>query len=386
MCSIWKTLTYYTTLDMIKLHFTIEKTKGYARTGHFSLNGVTVQTPAFMPVGTKATIKWLPLEYLHDHANLGAENRINLILANTFHLYLRPGDQIIKKLWWLHRFENWDWLILTDSWWFQVFSLWLSKTGKPLAKVRDDGVLFSSPIDGSKHLFTPTWVVDIQMNLWSDIMMVLDVCSPTTNNTKDKTYQQMQLTHRWAKEQFDYFEQHYNSARWVLFPIIQWWLYPDLREESAAFLKQYAWDGIAIGWLSVGETREEMTTMLDWLADKYPVDKPRYLMWVWTPEDLIIWIDRGIDLFDCVHPTRLGRHGVGMKLWWNIKITNAQYREDPNPIVEWCTCHTCRNFTRAYLHHLHREWELLWGLLLSLHNIAYLHQICEMKRNEILRG
>ena len=367
---------------MSKLVYTLQGQSWHARAWNFTLNWIEIKTPAFMPVWTKATIKWMPLEMMNG--DWLWTDPINLILANTFHLYLSPGDQRIKNQWWLHKFENWDRLILTDSRWFQVFSLWLSKSWKSLVRIVDSWVEFRSPKDGSKHFFTPTWVVDIQRNFWSDIMMVLDVCSPTRNISKDTVAQHMKLTHQRATQQFDYFETCYNDSRGVLFPIIQWWLYKDLRQESLSFLQKYARDWIAIWWLSVWETRDEMAETLWYLADNLPKNVPRYLMWVGTPEDLLVAIENGIDMFDCVHPTRIWRHGVGMKLWWNIKITNTCHRDDPSSLVELCPCYTCRNFSKAYIHHLFREWEALWWTLLSLHNISYLTQICTNKRQKIM--
>lgn len=366
-----------------KLHFTIQKTVGKARVGQFTLNGQTIQTPCFMPVWTQATIKALPYEFLTKEY-LGTTNPIRLILNNTFHLHLHPGEDIIKQLWWMHTFQNRDGLILTDSGGFQVFSLGLSKNGKPLAKVRENGVEFRSPHDGSKHFFSPIWTVDIQRALGSDIMMMLDVCSPVKDITKKKVSEQMAMTHRRAAEQFAHHKTWYDNYRGVLFPIIQWGLYPDLRAESAAALIPFATDGIAIGWLSVGETREEMYTMLDAIEPTLPTDVPRYLMGVWTPEDLREAIARGIDMFDCVMPTRLGRHGTAFGTSWTIKLKNAQYKTDNSPLDPVCQCHTCRHFSKAYLHHLCKQEEMLAATLLSLHNIAFLHKLVEDVRREML--
>jgi queuine tRNA-ribosyltransferase len=367
-----------------KLDFTIQKTVGKARVGQFSLNGTTIQTPCFMPVGTQATIKSLPLEFLHKEY-LGTQTPIRLILNNTFHLHLHPGEEIIQQLGGMHRFQNRDSLILTDSWGFQVFSLGLSKNGKPLAKVRENGVEFRSPHDGSKHFFSPTGTVDIQRKLGSDIMMMLDVCSPVKDITKKKVAEQMAMTHRRAAEQFTYHQAGYDDHRGVLFPIIQWGLYPDLRAESAAALTPYATDGIAIGGLSVGETREEMYTMLDAIEPTLPTDVPRYLMGVGTPDDLREAIARGIDMFDCVMPTRLGRHGTAFGTEGTIKLKNAKYKTDNAPLDPICQCHTCRHFTKAYLHHLCKQEEMLAATLLSLHNIAFLHRLVEQIREEMMR-
>ncbi len=373
---------------MSKLNFKVLKQKGKARVGQITLNGVTLTTPVFMPVWTKATIKWIPLDLLKDPNYLGHENAIKLILANTFHLYLRPGDQLIKKAWWLHTFEHWDGLILTDSWGFQVFSLGLSQRNdrwqnshSVAMKLLEEWVKFRSPIDWSKHIFTPENVVDIQSNFGSDIMMVLDVCSPSGAD-KLTIKKHMDMTHRWAKRAFDHFQPKYDQTRGVLFPIVQWGIYHDLRQESVDFLSQYARDGIAVGWVSVWETKELIRDVVDYVGDKLPSDKPRYLMGVGTPEDILHAIENGFDMFDCVQPTRIGRHGIAFSDQGNIKITNAQYREDFSPLTSNCQCYACKNFTKSYLHHLMKEGEMLWWILLSLHNISYLHTMLEKWKSE----
>ena len=378
---------------MGKLNFKILKQVGNARVWEITLNGVTLQTPIFMPVGTKATIKGMVLDMLQDTKYIGDLPMIKLILANTFHLYLRPGDELVKKAGGLHKFENWPGLILTDSGWFQVFSLGLGKEDDkqtspdlPLSgkenthdvkiKLTEEGVKFRSPFDGSKHMFTPEGVVDIQCNLWSDIMMVLDVCSPGKADKK-VVEKHMQMTHRWAKRAFDHFEKKYDQVRGVLFPIVQGGTYLDLREQSIDFLSQYARDGIAVGGVSVGESKSLVRDVVEFVWPKLPNDKPRYLMWVGTPEDLSHAIEFGFDMFDCVLPTRLGRHGQAFADGGKIKITQAKYREDFSPLTENCGCYACKNFTKAYLHHLYREKEMLAGILLSLHNIVYLERLLE---------
>lgn len=384
---------------MNKLKFRILKQVGNARVWEITLNGVTLQTPVFMPVGTKATIKGIVLDMLQDTKYIGDLPMIKLILANTFHLYLRPGDELVKKAWGLHKFEHWDSLILTDSGWFQVFSLGLAKSWelKPLAvegwelqwhdirmKLTEEGVKFRSPYDGSKHEFTPENVVDIQCNLWSDIMMVLDVCSPGKADKK-VVEKQMQMTHRWAKRAFEHFEKKYDTARGVLFPIVQGGTYLDLRQESIDFLSQYARDGIAVGGVSVGESKWLVRDVVEFVWPKLPNDKPRYLMWVGTPEDISHAIEFGFDMFDCVLPTRLGRHGEAFGDGGNIKISQAKYAEDFSPLTKNCGCYTCKNFTKAYLHHLNREKEMLAGILLSLHNIVYLHRLLEDWKTKFLK-
>ncbi len=376
-----------------KLKFEILASKWKARVGKISLNGIELTTPIFMPVGTKWTVKGILRPFFSDSQFwLGIENPIKLILGNTFHLYLRPWDGYIAKIGGLHKFISWDWLILTDSGGFQVFSLGLSyrqsgenitdnlkkrKANTSLIKLKENGVEFRSPLDGSKHFFTPEKVVDIQINLGSDIMMVLDVCSPVHNISKEEVAYQMELTHRWAKRAFEYFLPKYNISRGVLFPIVQWWVYKDLRKQSVEYLSQYAFDGIAIWWLSVWETKEQMYEIVDFITDLLPQNKPRYLMWVWTPEDILNAIKMWIDMFDCVLPTRLGRHWTAFSIEWNLKIKNSRFKNDFRPLSEDCNCYVCRTHTRAYLHHLVRENEITAANLLSLHNIAYLHKIVE---------
>ena len=367
-----------------KLKFKVLKTKWKARAGEIELNGVKLKTPVFMPVGTKATVKWIPLDFLKDKNYLGTEDRVNIILANTYHLFLRPWEDLIQKMDGLHKWENWDGLILTDSWWFQVFSLGLGAKKEELAKIQDDGVWFKSPKDGSKHFFNAEKVVDIQSKLWSDIMMMLDVCSPVEDISKEEVERQMNITHNWAKRAYEYFMPKYNDIRWVLFPIVQGGLYKDLREKSATYLSNFAFDGIAIWWLSVWETKWEMEDILSHTTDFLPEDKPRYLMWVWTPEDLIMGIREWVDMFDCVLPTRLGRHGTAFSENGNIKLKNACYFDDKAPIDSKCKCYVCQNYSRSYLHHLVKEKEMLWWTLISLHNISYLHQVVEQERNRIL--
>lgn len=371
---------------MSKLNFKVIKQKWKARVWEITLNGVKLTTPVFMPVGTKATIKWMILDLLKDPKYIWNDNPIKLILANTFHLYLNPWEQLIKESWWLHKFENWDWLILTDSWGFQVFSLGLWNKWNSLVKLQEDWVWFKSPYDWAKHFFSPEKVVDIQRDLWTDIMMMLDVCSPVKDITKKQVAEQMKKTHDWAKIAYEYHQQNYNNYRWVLFPIVQWWLYTDLREESLTYLKNFATDWIAIWWLSVWETEEEMVEILTFLSDKLPDDKPRYMMWIWTPEYIRHAIENWIDMFDCVLPTRLGRHWAAFSSNWIVKLKNAQYKKDFTALDSTCNCYTCKSFTKAYLAHLVRENEMLWWILLSLHNIAYLHNLVEQIKKDILES
>ncbi|MCK9467290.1 MAG: tRNA guanosine(34) transglycosylase Tgt [Candidatus Absconditabacterales bacterium] len=372
---------------MSKLKFKILKQRGNARVGEIELNGIKLTTPVFMPVGTKATIKGLFLDVLKNEKILGNLDPIKLILANTFHLYLRPGDELIKKAGGLHKFENWeDGLILTDSGGFQVFSLGLGKdenrdkgAHKVDIKLVEDGVHFRSPYDGSKHFFSPEKVVDIQCNLGSDIMMVLDVCSPG-NSDKETLYSQMQQTHRWAKRAYDHFMKKYDKVKGVLFPIVQGGTDLEMRKESAEYLSQFATDGIAIGGVSVGESKEKVREVVEFTTPLLPNDKPRYLMGVGTPEDLLHAIEHGVDMFDCVLATRLGRHGVAFSGKGNINLNNAKFKEDFNPLDD--TAEGLKNYSKSYIHHLLKEKEMLGGIILSLHNILYLHKILEnWKRN-----
>jgi len=380
---------------MWKLQFKILKQKWNARVWEITLNGITLKTPIFMPVGTKATIKGLILDIFQDPKYIGKDiEPIKLILANTFHLYLRPWSKIIKDAWGLHNFENRkNGLILTDSWGFQVFSLGLANqkfnsekhNHKVGMKLTEDGVKFTSPYDGSKHIFTPENVVDTQCELWSDIMMVLDVCSPAWADKKT-IEKHIAMTHRRAKRAFDHFKPKYDETRGVLFPIVQWWSYLDLRNQSAEYLSQFAWDWIAIWWVSVGESKELIQEVVSYTTPLLPNDKPRYLMGVGTPEDLLYWIEQGIDMFDCVTATRLWRHGIAFSDEWNIKITNSRFKTDYSPLTNNCDCYTCRNFSKAYLCHLIREQETLWWSLVWLHNIVYLNKILEDWKKNFLKN
>ncbi len=367
---------------MKKLQFKVLATKGNARAGEFTLNGVTVQTPVFMPVWTKATIKWLILDLLRDPKYIWDLPPINLILANTFHLFLHPGADIVQQAWGIHTFENRNQLILTDSGGFQAFSLAKWKSGKPLAKLMPDGVKFRSPYDWSQHFFSPEGTLDTQIALWSDIMMMLDVCSPAWI-TQKKYYYQMKTTHEWARRQYEHLMPKYEQTKWVLFPIVQWWTYEDLREESLAALLPYAHDGIAVWGVSVWESYEDICRVMHFIWPKLPQDKPRYIMWIGTPESIREAILAWFDMFDCVLPTRLWRHGVAMTSQWNLKLKNAQYKNDFSPLDD-SDSFVSKNYTKAYLHHLIKENEILGGVLLSLHNIMHLHRLVQTMREDIL--
>lgn len=338
-----------------------------ARAGLFHTPHGTIPTPVFAPVGTQATVKALRPA---DLRTLGA----SLILSNTYHLYLRPGDDLIRELGGLHRFMGWDGPILTDSGGFQVFSL------SDTREIDDDGVTFQSHIDGSYHRFTPEKSIEIQENLGADIIMAFDECPPPT----DREYVERSLmrTHEWALRS----QAAKSREDQALFGIVQGGIFPDLREESARFLMELDLPGYAIGGLAVGETKAEMHAVLEWLQPVLPEGKPRYLMGVGTPEDLVNGVMRGVDIFDCVLPTRLARHGSAWRLGERLNIRNARFKEDPNPLDPTCTCYTCQHFSLAYLNHLVRANEILAHILLTTHNVHFLIDLMNGIRGAILEG
>ena len=338
-----------------------------ARAGVFSTPHGPLHTPVFAPVGTAATVKALSPRDLTD---IGA----SLVLANTYHLYLRPGDDLVREMGGVHQFMAWDGPMLTDSGGFQVFSLGDSR------KIDSDGVTFRSHIDGSQHRFTPEKSIAIQENLGADIVMCFDECAPP----HDPDYNRIALdrTHAWAER----CQQAQTRRDQALFGIVQGGVFADLREESARFLAALDFPGYAIGGLSVGETKDEMKAMLEVVTPLLPRDKPRYLMGVGTPIDLINGVLRGIDIFDCVLPTRLGRNGSAMIQSGRLNLRNAKFAHDPAPLVEGCTCYTCQNFSRAYLRHLTRSNEILGHHLLSLHNVHFLVNLARQMRQELAAG
>lgn len=338
-----------------------------ARAGIFHTPHGDLQTPVFAPVGTQATVKTLTPEHLKE---LGA----SLVLSNTYHLYLRPGDELVAGMGGLHQFMQWPNPMLTDSGGYQVFSL--AKT----RKIDDDGVTFKSHIDGSTHRFTPEKSISIQENLGADIIMAFDECSDPNDRAYSKIA--MQRTHRWAERSLN---AHLRPDQ-ALFGIVQGGVDPDLRAVSAEFIASLPFPGIAIGGLSVGETKEEMYHTLDVVTPLLPEHKPRYLMGVGTPEDLINGIARGVDIFDCVLPTRLARHNAAFSSTGRLNLMNATFARDPRPIDESCDCYTCRTFTRAYLRHLIVAKELLAGTLISIHNLRALVQLVKDIRAMILAG
>jgi queuine tRNA-ribosyltransferase len=341
--------------------------QGRARTGVFHTPHGDLQTPVFAPVGTQATVKTLTPEHLKE---LGA----SLVLSNTYHLYLRPGDDLVAELGGLHQFMQWSNPMLTDSGGYQVFSLAQTR------KIDDDGVAFKSHIDGSTHRFTPEKSISIQENLGADIIMAFDECSDPNDHAYSK--KAMERTHRWAERSL---AAHARLDQ-ALFGIVQGGVDPDLRAVSAEFISSLPFPGIAIGGLSVGETKDEMHRTLDVVTPLLPENKPRYLMGVGTPEDLINGIARGIDIFDCVLPTRLARHNAAFSSEGRLNLMNATFARDPRPIDETCDCYTCRTFTRAYIRHLIVAKELLAGTLISIHNLRALIRLMEDIRVYITDG
>ena len=321
----------------------------------------------FAPVGTQATVKALTPRHLEE---LGA----SLVLANTYHLYLRPGDELIAGLGGLHAFMNWPHPMLTDSGGFQVFSLADSR------KIDSDGVTFKSHIDGSLHRLTPEKSIAIQENLGADIIMVFDECAPP--HDRQYNLRALQRTHAWAERSLK--AQRRNDQ--ALFGIVQGGVFADLRSESARFIASLGFPGHAIGGLSVGETKAEMHAMLELVNAELPEEKPRYLMGVGTVEDLLNGVKRGVDIFDCVLPTRLARHNAAMLPQGRLNLVNAAFARDPQPIDSECTCYTCQNFSRAYLRHLILAREMLAATLLSIHNLHTLIQLAGDMRRAILDG
>ncbi len=347
--------------------FNITARNGRARTGTFTTPHGDLTTPVFAPVGTQATVKTLTPEHLKGI-------NASLVLSNTYHLYLRPGDDLIAEFGGLHRFMKWPRPMLTDSGGFQVFSLAQTRT------IDDEGVTFKSHIDGSTHYFTPERAIRIQENLGADIIMAFDECSDPNDHEYSKIA--MERTHRWAERSL----KSKRRADQALFAIVQGGVSADLRAASAQFIASLGTPGIAIGGLSVGETKQEMHDMLDVVTPLLPEDKPRYLMGVGTPEDLINGVARGIDIFDCVLPTRLARHHSAFAPEGRLNMMNADFARDPSPIDETCDCYTCKTFSRAYIRHLIVAKELLAGTLLSIHNLRALIRLMESIRGYIADG
>ena len=358
---------------MTRFAFTIHATDGKARTGTIQMRRGEIRTPAFMPVRTAATVKAMKPESVRA---TGAD----IILGNTYHLMLRPGAERVARLGGLHRFMNWSRPILTDSGGYQVMSL------SDLRKITEDGVTFASHLDGSRHLLTPERSMEIQRLLGSDIVMAFDEC-PKIEQSRDQIARSMEMSMRWAQRSRDGFDsggEHAEGA--ALFGIQQGALDEGLRKESADALTSIGFDGYAIGGLAVGEGQEAMFSTLEFAPQQLPADRPRYLMGVGKPDDLVGAVERGVDMFDCVLPTRSGRNGQAFT--WNgaLNIRNARFAEDTGPIDERCPCPTCSTYSRAYVHHLIRSGEILGAMLLTEHNLSFYQQLMQGMRDAIVAG
>jgi len=350
----------------IKFELIKESSECNARLGKLYTPHGVIETPIFMPVGTKATVKTMTPEEVEK---LGAQ----IILANTYHLYLKPGHKLVEEAGGLHKFMNWNKPILTDSGGFQVFSL-----GK-LRKITEEGVEFRSHIDGSKHMLTPEKSIEIQNSLGSDIMMAFDECAPYPS-TWEYIKQSMERTSRWAKRCKEY---HQDWDRQGIFGIVQGGMYKDLREESVKAITDLDFPGYAIGGLSVGEPLDLMCEILDFTTPMLPKDKPRYLMGVGTPDYLFESVIRGVDMADCVLPTRIARNGTTLTSHGKLVIRNAKYAKDFGPLDTECDCYTCRNYSRAYIRHLFNVNEILGSRLATIHNLYFLIKLMENIREAI---
>lgn len=349
------------------LTFQLIAQQGHARAGVFSTPHGDILTPVFAPVGTQATVKGVTPQQLH-------EIHTSLVLANTYHLFLRPGDDLVAEMGGLHRFMNWPGPILTDSGGFQVFSLADNRV------IDEDGVSFKSHLDGSIQRLTPEKSISIQENLGADIIMAFDECAPPD----DRSYNEraMARTHAWAERCL----KAKTRGDQALFGIVQGGIFPDLRQASAEFICSLGFPGNAIGGLSVGETKAEMHAALEIVDQILPQDKPRYLMGVGTPADLVECVQRGVDIFDCVLPTRLARHNAAFTRHGRLNLVNAAYTRDARPIDEACACYTCQHYSRAYLRHLIAAREMLSATLLSIHNLYSLIQLAADIRQAILES
>ncbi len=343
-----------------------------ARAGLLYTPHGVVETPVFMPVGTHATVKGLTQRDLENELD------VKIVLANTYHLFLRPGHETVRRLGGLHRFMNWSRAILTDSGGFQVFSL------SGLRSVTDEGVLFRSHLNGDTHLFTPKTTVDVQLALGADIIMALDECLEYPA-AREAAQRSVGRTVRWARAAWERYRERGDTGS-SLFPIVQGSMFVDLRKECAAKLADLGADGYAIGGLSVGEPRSLSLEMVDAAAPLLPRDRPRYVMGVGTPEELVEYAARGIDMMDCVMPTRNARNGCLFTSKGRVVIKQAVYKDDPSPVDDNCSCYTCRNFTRAYLRHLFLSGEILFSTLATLHNLKHYLDIMRNLRQSILIG
>ena len=354
------------------MKFTLLTTDGHARRGRLELAHGTIETPIFMPVGTYGSVKAMsPVELNEIHAQI--------ILGNTFHLWLRPGLDVIRRFGGLHRFMGWDKPILTDSGGFQVFSL------GEMRKITEEGVKFASPINGDRLFLSPEISMQIQRVLNADIVMQFDECTPYEIDGRPATREEagisMRMSLRWAKRSLDEFQREDNPN--ALFAIVQGGMYESLRYESLAGLETMDFHGVAIGGLSVGEPKEDMQRILAHTGPKLPAHKPHYLMGVGTPEDLVDGVANGIDMFDCVMPTRNARNGWLFTRFGDVKIKNARYKDEEQPLDASCSCYTCQNFSRAYLHHLHRCGEILGARLNTIHNLHYYLELMQNMRTAI---
>jgi len=357
------------------MKYTLLKTDGHARRGRLELNHGTIETPIFMPVGTYGSVKAMsPVEL----EKIGAQ----IILGNTFHLWLRPGLETIREFGGLHQFIGWNKPLLTDSGGFQVFSL------GEMRKISEEGVKFSSPINGDRLFLSPEISMQIQRVLNSDVVMQFDECTPYEIEgrpaTREEAGQSMRMSLRWAKRSLDEFNREENPN--ALFGIVQGGMFEELRDESLAGLNNLSFHGLAIGGLSVGEPKEDMQRILAHTGPRLPTDKPRYLMGVGTPEDLVDGVAHGIDMFDCVMPTRNARNGWLFTRFGDIKIKNARHKNEQIPLDETCSCYACQNFSRAYLHHLHRCGEILGAQLNTIHNLHFYLQLMDDMRCAIETG
>ena len=357
------------------MKYTLLKTDGHARRGRLELNHGTIETPIFMPVGTYGSVKAMsPVEL----EKIGAQ----IILGNTFHLWLRPGLETIREFGGLHQFIGWNKPLLTDSGGFQVFSL------GEMRKISEEGVKFSSPINGDRLFLSPEISMQIQRVLNSDVVMQFDECTPYEIEgrpaTREEAGKSMRMSLRWAKRSLDEFNREENPN--ALFGIVQGGMFEELRDESLAGLNDLGFHGLAIGGLSVGEPKEDMQRILAHTGLRLPSNKPRYLMGVGTPEDLVDGVAHGIDMFDCVMPTRNARNGWLFTRFGDIKIKNARHKNEQIPLDETCSCYACQNFSRAYLHHLHRCGEILGAQLNTIHNLHYYLQLMDDMRSAIETG
>ncbi len=360
---------------MLKLNLIARDKNSKARAGWFETDHGVVETPIFMPVGTQGTVKAVNQFYLEQ------EIKAQIVLSNTYHLYLRPGTEILEAAGGLHKFMNWKKPILTDSGGYQVFSL------NELRKLKENGVEFRSHLDGSKHFFTPEKVIQIQRSIGSDIMMVLDECAPYPCDY-EYARKSVQLTSNWAvlnKNAFVNSEPKYGHKQF-LFGIIQGSVYKDLRKKSAEDLFEIDFDSYAIGGLAVGEPTEQMYELVDYTTDLMPADRPRYLMGVGRPENILESISLGVDMFDCVMPTRNARNANVFTWNGTLSMRNAKYKSDFKPLDENCDCYTCRNFTRAYLRHLFVAEEILALELASIHNLYFYLELVQAARKKIIEG